>query len=199
MKSFRRWAFVLSIVAALCAVVWSDPRPASGQNGAPGKKSEINDARSRSDKGAKRMLDQSVKGGKAQESILEPEGEQEEGEGEDPDLPPWMAGKIDKAAYLKLRADYVNLRRGRPHNLPFNPRARALEKMKKQEREKKARRLLDARLGVTAAALSLADPEWRSLGPKPIPNGQTSAGSVPVSGRTIAIAVHPTDPATIHK
>ena len=94
-------------------------------------------------------------------------------------------------AYLGLRADYVDLRRGRPHNLPFNPRERALEKMKKQENEKKARRLLDARFSL-AASLA-ADPEWRSLGPKPIPNGQTSAGAVPVSGRTISIAVHPAD------
>src|SRR5215207_1011219 len=197
MKSFRRWAFVAAMVAALCVLVWNGPRPASGQNGGAGKKSEIDDARSRSDKGAKKMLDESIKGGKAEDSILEPEAEQEEeGEGEDPDLPPWMAGKIDKAAYLRLRADYVDLRRGRPHNLPFNPRERALEKMKKQENEKKARRLLDARFGVAAAAL--ADPEWRSLGPKPIPNGQTSAGSVPVSGRTISIAVHPTDPNTVY-
>jgi photosystem II stability/assembly factor-like uncharacterized protein len=196
MKNFRRWAFVLTAVAALCALVWNGPRSASGQGQERGaKKSEINDARSRSDKGAKRMLDESIRGGKGEESILEPEGEQE-AEGEDPDLPPWMAGKIDKAAYLRLRADYVNLRRGRPYNLPFNPRERAIEKMKQQENEKKARRLLDGRFASVAALA--ADPEWRSLGPYPIPNGQTSAVSTPVSGRTIAIAVHPTDPDTVY-
>ena len=196
MKNFRRWAFVLTAVAALCALVWSGPRPASGQGRAGVKKSEINDARSRSDKGAKRMLDESIQGGKGEDSILEPQGEQEGEDGDDPDLPPWMAGKIDKAAYLRLRADYVNLRRGRPYNLPFNPRERAVEKMKQQENEKKARRLLDTRFG--AAAALAADPEWRSLGPYPIPNGQTSAVSTPVSGRTISIAVHPNDPDTVY-
>ncbi|MET0624294.1 MAG: HYR domain-containing protein [Pyrinomonadaceae bacterium] len=198
MKSFRRWAFVLATVAALCMVVLNGPRPASGQNGAGSKKSEINDARSRVEKGAKKMLDESIRGGKGEDSILDPQaGEEGEDEaGEDPDLPPGMSGKIDKATYLRLRADYVNLRRGRPHTLPFNPRERALEKMKKQENDKKARRLLEGRFSL-AASLA-ADPEWRSLGPKPIPNGQTSAGSVPVSGRTIAIAVHPTDPDTVY-
>ena len=199
MKSFRRWAFVLTTVAALCLLVWNGPRPASGQNGAGSKKSEIDDARSRVEKGARRMLDESIKGGKGEDSILDPQAPEEgEEDGEDPDLPPGMAGKIDKATYLRLRADYVDLRRGRPHSLPFNPRERAIEKMKKQEGEKRARRLLDARFGAASAASLAADPEWRPLGPKPIPNGQTSAGSVPVSGRTIAIAVHPTDPDTVY-
>ncbi len=36
------------------------------------------------------------------------------------------------------------------------------------------------------------------LGPAPIPLGQTSTTRVPVSGRTISIAVHPTDPDTVY-
>ena len=108
MKSFRRWAFVLATAAALCMVVWSGPRPASGQNGADSKKSEIDDARSRVEKGAKKMLDESIKAGKGEDSILDArereEGEEEE-DGEDPDLPPWLAGKVDMATYLRLRAD----------------------------------------------------------------------------------------------
>ncbi|HWS90156.1 MAG TPA: HYR domain-containing protein [Pyrinomonadaceae bacterium] len=198
MKSFRKWAFVLSIVASLCALAWNGPRAVSGQDGADGKKSETDDPRSRIEKGAKKLLEEGMKGGKAEDSILEPDAPDDE-ESEDPDLPPGMAGKIDKAAYLRLRADYVDLRRGRPHSLPFNPRERAIEKMKKQENEKKARRLLDgARFGAAAASALSADPEWRELGPKPIPNGQTSAASVPVSGRTISIAIHPTDPNTVY-
>src|SRR5262249_19581905 len=34
---------------------------------------------------------------------------------------------------------------------------------------------------------------WRSIGPAPIPNGQTAGVSMPVSGRVTAIAVHPTN------
>src|SRR3712207_1096901 len=68
--------------------------------------------------------------------------------------------------------------------------------MKKQENDKRARSLMNTRFGLSAALA--ADPEWRPLGPYPIPNGQTSVVSVPVSGRTIAIAVHPTDPDTVY-
>lgn len=41
-------------------------------------------------------------------------------------------------------------------------------------------------------------PQWRSLGPWTIPNGQTyGASRVNVSGRVAAIAVHPTSPARV--
>ena len=63
--------------------------------------------------------------------------------------------------------------------------------MEKQELQVRAR-----------AARGLASPlnasNWSFLGPAPIPLGQTSTTRVPVSGRTIAIAVHPTDPDTVY-
>ena len=41
-------------------------------------------------------------------------------------------------------------------------------------------------------------PQWRSLGPWTIPNGQTyGASRVNVSGRVAAIAVHPANPARV--
>src|SRR5262249_49149949 len=41
-------------------------------------------------------------------------------------------------------------------------------------------------------------PQWRSLGPWTVPNGQTYGTSrVNVSGRVAAIAVHPTNPARV--
>ncbi len=200
MKNFRRYAIALAIVVAVCLLAFLPPRGVSGQEQQDAKKGnnkklEINEPRSRIEKGAKKMLEESSKGEKGGSSILLDEPDEEAGE--DPDLPPWMAGKIEKETYLRLRADYVDLKRGRPHNQPGNPRERALEKMKKQQKEKKARRQQRAQVFGLAAAL-LADPEWRPLGPAPIPNGQTSAVSVPVSGRTIAIAVHPTDPNTVY-
>ncbi len=108
----------------------------------------------------------------------------------DPDLPSWMAGKIDKATYLAERADYINQLRGRPYNLPYDPHERAIQQLEQQEAAERAR--ID-RLGLPQSMTT-----WTPLGPAPIPNGQTSDVSVPVSGRTIAIAVHPTDPDTVY-
>ena len=50
---------------------------------------------------------------KAKSSILIVE-DQEDGDAEDPDLPPWMVGKIDKEAYLRLRGDYIDMFAGGP-------------------------------------------------------------------------------------
>ena len=40
--------------------------------------------------------------------------------------------------------------------------------------------------------------DWVFIGPNPIPLGQTQGTRVPVSGRTISIAIHPTDPDTVY-
>ena len=40
--------------------------------------------------------------------------------------------------------------------------------------------------------------DWAFIGPNPIPLGQTQGTRVPVSGRTISIAIHPTDPDTVY-
>lgn len=108
----------------------------------------------------------------------------------DPDVPPGMAGKIDKQSYLRLRAEQLDMLRGRPYNLPYDPREKAIKEMERQEAAQKSER---QRLGLPDQA-----PAWTPLGPAPIPNGQTSDVSVAVSGRTVAIAVHPTDPDTVY-
>jgi len=65
-------------------------------------------------------------------SILLPNAEFDE-ESEDPDLPPGMAGLIDKEAYLRLRGDYIDMRRGRPSEEADELRTAAIVSMKKQE------------------------------------------------------------------
>src|SRR5215472_1244294 len=45
---------------------------------------------------------------------------------DDPDLPGFLAGKIDKGQYLQLRERYVNRLRGVPYDLPYEPRVKAL-------------------------------------------------------------------------
>ncbi len=102
-----------------------------------------------------------------------------------------MAGKIDKATYLAERADYINLLRGRPYNLPYDPHERAIQEMERQEAAQKA--------SIKSLNLPQSMTTWTPLGPAPIPErDETSDVSVPVSGRTIAIAVHPTDPDTVY-
>ena len=54
---------------------------------------------------------------------------------EDPDLPPGMAGKIDKEAYLRARGDYFDMLRGREGDVPADAREKAIRQMEKQERE----------------------------------------------------------------
>ena len=107
---------------------------------------------------------------------------------DDPDLPPGASGTVDKADYLRRRGEHVEMLRGLPHGLPYDPRERAIQEKKRQEvvvreRAQQAGKLLAA---------------WAPIGPMPIPNGQTSGTSVAVSGRTISIAIHPTDPNTLY-
>ena len=101
--------------------------------------------------------------------------------GGDADLPPFAT--IDKGEYLRARADYVDLKRGLPHFLPYDPRARALGEMA-------AARGADGLAGV---------PPWSEIGPAPIPNGQVGNGpQLAVSGRVSAIAVHPANPDVVY-
>ena len=53
-------------------------------------------------------------------------------------------------------------------------------------------------LGQPTGIPTLTGPQWRSIGPWTIPNGQTYGSSrVNVSGRVAAIAIHPTNPARV--
>src|SRR4030095_12481944 len=60
-----------------------------------------------------------------------------EGEDEDPDLPPGMAGKIDKEAYLRARGDYIDMLRGREGEVPEDAREKAVRQMERQEAQVK--------------------------------------------------------------
>src|SRR5262249_19073605 len=110
---------------------------------------------------------------------------------DDPYLPGFLGGKIDKDQYLQLRDRFVNRLRGVPYDLPYEPRVRAIREMERQERSlgQETRRTLS-----TARRAELSSSAWSPIGPAPIPNGQTVGVSNPVSGRVSAIAVHPTDP-----
>ena len=101
----------------------------------------------------------------------------------EPDLPPDISALgLDKEAFMRARDEYIGLLRGVPHFLPYDPRIRAIRQMEEQE-----------------LRTPQIDPAfWTQIGPAPIPNGQTIGVTNPVSGRTVAIAVHPTNPNIVY-
>ncbi|MBX7222803.1 MAG: hypothetical protein K1Y36_22835 [Blastocatellia bacterium] len=123
----------------------------------------------------------------APDTVEEFENESIEAEGDDPDLPSFFKGKINKKDYLRRRGEYFAKLRGLPHSLPYEPRSKAIQLMERQELEGR-------RLGLVPKINSST---WTSLGPNPIPNGQTSP-SVAVSGRTPCVAIHPTNPNIVY-
>jgi photosystem II stability/assembly factor-like uncharacterized protein len=101
----------------------------------------------------------------------------------DADVPPFAKGLIEKSDYRAQRDDYLNLVRGVPHFQKDDPRIRAIRDLERAERE----------------TPSIDPAFWTEVGPAPIPNGQVATGpQLPVSGRTISIAVHPTNPDIVY-
>lgn len=102
----------------------------------------------------------------------------------EPDLPSGV--KIDKQEYRRLRNEHLSMLRGLD-TADQGSRSEAIRAMEESERE--LRRNPDSE-----------DPasSWVSIGPAPIPNGQTVGRTDPVSGRVSSIAVHPTNPTTVY-
>jgi len=124
---------------------------------------------------------------------------------DDPDVPrTWKLG-MSKEEYMLRREEQIALMRGLGNGLPVNPalRMKAIKKLNEQQA------LLGSAapgIGGTGSLSSLGTTQqsnlvaaaitgtWNPIGPFPIPNGQTVGTSTAVSGRTVAIAVHPTNP-----
>lgn len=106
-------------------------------------------------------------------------------EGEDPDMgEAEEEGGMDKALYMQLRNEQIAMLRG-------------LDTMKQDSRTKAIR---DMERSENLAREQGHRPEasWQALGPAPIPNGQTSGRTDPVSGRISSIAVDPSDPNVVY-
>jgi FG-GAP-like repeat len=110
------------------------------------------------------------------------EPQKEFAEDADADLP--AGANIDKDEYLKLRDEQIGLWRGAPFTKP-DSRSKAIRAMEQSERQQAARR---------AASNEAPQSAWVPLGPAPIP----VSGSTSYSGRTVAIAVHPTNPNIVY-
>ncbi|MBA2248678.1 MAG: hypothetical protein H0W12_00635 [Chitinophagaceae bacterium] len=106
---------------------------------------------------------------------------------DDADIPSFIKNKPAKDAYLKAREDNINTIRGLPWTLPYNPRVKAINEMKIQEQKNALNR-----------SFLVQSPSWVELGPSPIPNGQTQGVVNAVSGRTVCIAIHPTNPSMVY-
>ena len=110
----------------------------------------------------------------------------------DPDFPDLDNNRTDKEQFLIRRAEAIAAKRGIEPGKPFNPldRINAIKLMEKQIQN------LNVNGNTTTGSLVGA---WTEIGPNPIPNGQVVSGAqLPVSGRTISIAVHPTNPDIVY-
>src|SRR5262249_34341119 len=88
-----------------------------------------------------------------------------------------------KKKYLRAREEYINMLRGLPYDLPYNPRVKAIREMEAREAE------INPLISGTS---------WTPIGPAPIPNGHTVPTKVAVSGRVSAIDVPPTNPKLVY-
>lgn len=106
------------------------------------------------------------------------------------DIPAFARGRISEQQYFALRDQDIRIRRG-IDDLMRAPQARSLAVRKIQAQEL-VLRLVPQGLNPLGSLLPvLSAPSWTSLGPDPIPNGQTTNTEVPVSGRVTAIVVSP--------
>lgn len=102
---------------------------------------------------------------------------------QDPDLPASVSGRIDKDAYLQARSEFIAMLRGFADDPTGQRRVAAVTDLEAKM----------AKMAPFTNSLS-----WTPIGPYPIPNGQTTTVSSPVSGRVTAIAIHPTNPDIVY-
>lgn len=119
---------------------------------------------------------------------------------EDPDIPPFAQGQVDKQSHLQKRAEHILLLRGLSKDRPVDRHSRgnAIRSMEQQERQRAGKVKNTMLLSSVGEASTQTAPVWSPIGPDPLQNGQTSYTSSPVSGRVTAIAVHPSNPNIIY-
>ena len=116
---------------------------------------------------------------------------------DDPDVPRLWKNAISKEEYMLRRNENIALLRGLESDVPFDPalRMEAIRQLEEQqERLLVAATKAPAGKGSQPSPLAAITGMWAPIGPFPIPNGQTVGASTAVSGRTVTIAVHPTNP-----
>ena len=121
MTRTTRWMLILCFIVASIAVAWDLTPLTAGRDKGKGNVSAAGLMQKQSGKREDSARTGTQEKGKAPEAkrvdLDLPEGDEEE----DPDLPPGMAGRIDKEAYLRSRGDYFDLLRGREGEVPRVP------------------------------------------------------------------------------
>ncbi|MBK9155808.1 MAG: VCBS repeat-containing protein [Chloracidobacterium sp.] len=111
----------------------------------------------------------------------------------EPDIPAHRKGTVNKRNFMLGRAEYFGRLRGLDKDRPTKPgyRLDALRQMDRNQAEIATRPDSPEKNALQAA--------WTPIGPAPIPNGHVASGPpAPVSGRTISIAIHPTNPDIVY-
>ena len=108
----------------------------------------------------------------------------------EPDIPEMLRqakGNVPKEEFLQERARYFGMIRGVREGETINPelRQQAIIELERQQDDLARSSESDLKRFLTAG--------WTAIGPNPIPNG-----TFPWSGRTISIAVHPTNPDLVY-
>jgi photosystem II stability/assembly factor-like uncharacterized protein len=194
MTRVTRWMVLLCLIIAAFVMTWDLTPRSAGSNASKSSGSSARLAqKAGKTQGGGAKIDKRSEGktGDTKKPVVKI-ATSDDDDNDDPDLPPGMAGRVDKEAYLRARGDYFDLLRGRDGEVPEGARERAIEQMERQEKQLRARPSASS----VRAAVNITD--WAFIGPNPIPLGQTQGTRVPVSGRTISIAVHPTDPDIVY-
>src|SRR5882724_108157 len=124
-------------------------------------------------------------------TATQPNGDEDEDS--DPDLGKFH-GKINRNEYLRLRDEFIGLKRGIEPGRPFDPaaRGRAIEQMEQRESELSGK---NSFFGSIANLLGFdlnAGPTWTALGPAPLfPNGSGNPATS-FTGRVTSVVVDPT-------
>src|ERR1051325_790368 len=127
------------------------------------------------------------------------------GEKEDVDAGRFGRGSNFKD-YFQRREQMVELLRGLPSNLANDARANAIRQLQQQQsglqgKNSNAAAMPQIGAPTSSVPVSSVTTPWTAVGPAPIPDGQTNlidATRNPVSGRVLAIAVHPTNPNIVY-
>ena len=128
-------------------------------------------------------------------------GEEEAG---DADAGRMGRGNLSFRDYLQRREHMVAVLRGLPNPDALNLRTQAIRTLQAQQGQllgTPETSAVSEASSATAGASSPSTATWTPVGPAPIPDGQTNwvdATRNPVSGRVLAIAVHPTNPDIVY-
>lgn len=181
MKGYTRLLLLAGCITALALVVVNFPTLVSGKGGQQKAQKPQTD---------RRAEENQIKGLKPKvKPTPDIEAEADEANENDPDRPNFAKGLVNHAEYLRRRQEWVNYKLGMDPGKPYDPRIRqeSLKQMKFQEAS------LEADVAAKRISPRVLSGSWTNIGPFPLANGQTNQTETPVSGRTISIAVHPTN------